>query len=184
MSTNCINCGVNKRTGIDLLCDICRENRQLKLQLNMAIETLKDREEPVKALREMLESMVEQDRFRHTLAISTAQGPLALSPSHCDALAASLYTAILETMPSCMIAQLNEKVNELQDALQRLQSENRWIPVGEQLPPDYESIFFHTKDKKILQGYTFQGNWLTTARQVIYEVVAWHKYPTPPENQG
>lgn len=32
MSTNCIHCGTNTRTGGDLLCDACRQRRELQVK--------------------------------------------------------------------------------------------------------------------------------------------------------
>ena len=43
MSTNCVQCIKNERTGLDLLCDICRLKNQLEIAKH-ALQNIKDEE--------------------------------------------------------------------------------------------------------------------------------------------
>lgn len=98
-----------------------------------------------------------------------------------------------------------ELIDELQEAIEQDEKENRWIPVSERLPEEYDSIFakfkgtdnwkrgmFEKTSKYVIatvvfddgtvlveQAHTTDGIWRTDKKVLGGTVVAWMDYPKP-----
>ena len=98
-----------------------------------------------------------------------------------------------------------ELTDELQEAIEQDEKENRWIPVSERLPEEHNSIFakfkgtdnwkrgmFEKTSKYVIatvvfddgtvlveQAHTTDGIWRTDKKVLGGTVVAWMDYPKP-----
>lgn len=98
-----------------------------------------------------------------------------------------------------------ELIDELQEAIEQDEKENRWIPVSERLPEEHDSIFakfkgtdnwkrgmFEKTSKYVIatvvfddgtvlveQAHTTDGIWRTDKKVLGGTVVAWMDYPKP-----
>lgn len=81
----------------------------------------------------------------------------------------------------------SEVIGGLLDEIERLQSENRWIPVSERLPEDDDNYLIAFSDKSIYRARWNGGRWEEIEDGEYYghefqeSPTHWRPLPQPPE---